>query len=367
MTKGIFIVLLLIAIIGGSLLYYMQQGPAILMKSPEEQKIAYISDADGNHDIWLMNANGSGKVNITNDKADDQMPVWSPDGKEIMAISDKTGNTYQIYASSWTGRYKVRRTNSAGSKDSIVWRHDGEEIGYIANGKVYTLGRHGGEEEQFLPAHDSPDLAEMSGTSNPFIYASWSSDNKEIFYIRQADAGNEISVINASPESQTKPLTIIAAQNVDAAWSVAGSKIAIAFIDQDGNNGILVYDNDTLDVRKLIMTKGDTIGFAKPVWTPDSSVIVFEEWSILDGIHEKCLGIYGINASGGKPFLIAAGDARQPKISPDGKTVIYTLPYDGKKRNIWSRSIDGKGSPVNLTDSKGDNFDPAWSPAPIKK
>lgn len=367
MTRGIFIVLLLIAVIGGSMLYYIQQGPSILMKAPEEQKISYISDADGNRDIWVMNADGSGKLNITNDAADDRMPVWSPDGKEIVAVSDKIGNTYQIFVSSWNGKYRSRRTISAGSKDSLVWRNDGEEIAFAANGKIYTMGKHGGQEEQFLPSHDSPDLAEMSGMSNPFLYASWSSDNKEIFYIRQADEGNQITVINASGESESKPIQIITAHGIDAAWSPTGKKIAIAYLDQDGNNGIIVFDYETLDVKQLASTKGDTIGFAKPVWTPDSNMILFEQWTIADGMHDKCLGIYEINVSGGKPVLIAKGDARQPKVSPDGKSVLYILPYEGNKRNLWSRSIDGKSQPVNLTDNKGDNFDASWSPAPKQK
>ncbi|MHB1458791.1 MAG: TolB family protein [Armatimonadota bacterium] len=366
MTRGIFIVLLLIAIIGGSLLYYMQRGSSFFLKPPVDQKIAYISDADGNPDIWVMGTDGSGKMNITNDSADDQMPIWALDGKEIFAISDKVGETYQIFVSSWNGKYKTRKTISAGSKDSLVWRNDGEEIAFVANGKVYTMGRHGGQEEQFLPSHDSTDLADMSGVSSPFGYAAWSADNKQIFYIRQAEAGSQLSVGDASGED-ARPLQIITARNIDAVWSPTGKKIAISYLDSSGRNGIVIFDYDTLDVRQLISTNGDTFGFAKPVWTLDSNMILFEQWTVADGMYDKCVGIYRIDASGGKPVLFVKGNARQPRISPDGTTVVYTLPYEENKRNIWSRNIDGMTDPVNLTNDTGDNFDPVWSPALAKK
>lgn len=366
MTRGIFIVLLFIAIIGGSLLYYMKRGSLFFMKPPDEQKIAYISDKDGNRDIWVMNIDGSRKMNITNDSSDDQMPVWAPGNKEIFAISDKIGNTYQIYNSAWNGKYKNRKTISAGSKDSLVWRNDGEEIAFVANGKVYTIGIHAAHEEQFLPPHDSPDLADMSGVSSPFIYTAWSFDNNEILYIRQADDGYQLSVRDAS-DDESKPIPIITAHELTAAWSPTEKKIAIAYLDAENNNGILIYDNDTLEVRQIITTKGDAMGFAKPVWTPNSEIVLFEQWSIRDGIYDRCVGIYKINPSGGKAVLFAEGNARQPRVSPDGKSVLYTLPYEGNKRNIWSRKIDGDSPPANLTDDNGDNFDPAWSSVPVRK
>ena len=39
------------------------------------QRLAYIGS---DYDLWLMNADGSGQINLTNNPADDYSPTWSP-------------------------------------------------------------------------------------------------------------------------------------------------------------------------------------------------------------------------------------------------------------------------------------------------
>lgn len=43
-------------------------------------KIAFQSNRDGNREIYVMNANGTGQTNLTNNLAEDFAPAWSPDG-----------------------------------------------------------------------------------------------------------------------------------------------------------------------------------------------------------------------------------------------------------------------------------------------
>ena len=56
-------------------------------------QIAFISDRDGNREIYVMNADGTGLVNLTNNPADDEGPVWSPDGSEILFESTRDGGS----------------------------------------------------------------------------------------------------------------------------------------------------------------------------------------------------------------------------------------------------------------------------------
>jgi len=46
--------------------------------SPDGNKIAFVSDRDGNREIYFMNAGGSGQTRLTNDPASDLGPAWSP-------------------------------------------------------------------------------------------------------------------------------------------------------------------------------------------------------------------------------------------------------------------------------------------------
>src|SRR5665647_290959 len=55
-------------------------------------RITFASSRDGNFEIYIMNADGSGQVNITNNPAFDGTPSFSHDGKKIAFISDRDGD-----------------------------------------------------------------------------------------------------------------------------------------------------------------------------------------------------------------------------------------------------------------------------------
>jgi Tol biopolymer transport system component len=44
--------------------------------SPDGQRIAFISDRDGNDEIYVMNADGSGQQRLTRTPEDESFPAW---------------------------------------------------------------------------------------------------------------------------------------------------------------------------------------------------------------------------------------------------------------------------------------------------
>jgi Tol biopolymer transport system component len=43
------------------------------------------------HDLWVMNADGSGRARLTTDPGSDTMPTWAPDGQSVVFSSDRDG------------------------------------------------------------------------------------------------------------------------------------------------------------------------------------------------------------------------------------------------------------------------------------
>ena len=63
--------------------------------SPDGTRIAFETDRDGDFEIYVMNADGSGQTNLTNNPAAcDISPTWPPDGTQIFFRSDRGGERF---------------------------------------------------------------------------------------------------------------------------------------------------------------------------------------------------------------------------------------------------------------------------------
>jgi len=365
-NRGIIIVLVGIIALGLLALYALQQGPVLLLRPPPDDRIAFISDRGGAADIWTMRADGTDARQVTNDSAQDQIPAWSPDGKEIVSISDRNGQVYQVFISAWDGRYTHCITSSEGTKDAPVWSRDGKEISFVSGGKVYGVLRTGGPEEQYLPAVGSVGV-ELPGRTT-YVYAAWSPDGKSLLYVQETDQGRQAYVADRSAvESgeEFKPTGITAARGLSAAWSPSDNRVAGAFIDRANDNGIVVVDLEAVKAEDLFARKNSRLGPGNIVWSPDGKTIAFEMWTVEDGIPNRSVGIYTVSASGGEPRPVVKGDVREPSWSPDGRQIAYTAIGKKEMRDIHRVNADGTGD-VNLTNGRGDNYSPAWCPVPRK-
>ena len=64
---------------------------AVLARTPETAKVVFTSRRDGNFEIYIMNPDGSDEINLTQHRAKDSSPVWSPTGEQILFYSDRDG------------------------------------------------------------------------------------------------------------------------------------------------------------------------------------------------------------------------------------------------------------------------------------
>ncbi|MCD6291570.1 MAG: PD40 domain-containing protein [Anaerolineae bacterium] len=106
--------------------------------SPDGKRIAFVSDRDGNHEIYVMNADGSDQRRLTNHPADDVRPRWSPDGQYILFESDRHGRRglYVIPApgaNPQPTREAKLLTDARGDYVAPNWAWGGEAIVFSAN------------------------------------------------------------------------------------------------------------------------------------------------------------------------------------------------------------------------------------------
>lgn len=65
--------------------------------SPDGKHIAFVANSDDNPEIYIANADGSGVVRLTRDRANDLAPSFSPDGTKLYFCSDREGK-FAIYS-----------------------------------------------------------------------------------------------------------------------------------------------------------------------------------------------------------------------------------------------------------------------------
>lgn len=186
--------------------------------SPDGVHIAFGTRAGGLaeiglREIYIMNNDGSGQTNLTNNPAWDVAPAWSPDGTRIAFLSNRTASnltspSYEIYVMGIDGSGQTRLTNNR------VQNRAG-----VAGVKVMVIDNH------------IRDLA-----------PAWSPDGALIAFTSERDGNQEIYVIRADGSDQ-KRLTTTAADEASPSWSPDGTQIAFT-TRRDGNDEIYVMNAD---------------------------------------------------------------------------------------------------------------------------
>ena len=65
--------------------------------SPDGQRIVFISQRDGNRELYVMDADGSNQTRLTDGGWENSLPRWSPNGQQIAFESNRTGTTYGLF------------------------------------------------------------------------------------------------------------------------------------------------------------------------------------------------------------------------------------------------------------------------------
>lgn len=258
---------------------------SMLTCAPKGYLFAYSSNEKGNPDIYKMDISDNKPIQLTQHAGKNILPAWSPNGEWMAFVSDREG-TQNIYRMDVDGLNLIRLTNQgingrpAWSPDSQMIAFDSQREGHHA---IYIMNANGGELKQL-----TEDLPLWSGCT-------WSPDGKQIAY----PAGNfdregvDIFTMDVDGNNIRK-LTSMGSgfRSGNAAWSpdgkwIAYSAVRVAEWPNPVNNFRLIFGGSTIylvdsngtgDAMPLEETSGLSSDHA-PVWisrsffavTPDES------------------------------------------------------------------------------------------------
>jgi WD40 repeat protein len=88
--------------------------------SPDGDRFVFSALRDGNRDLFLIDADGSNEVRLTDDPADDRQPAWSPDGSRIAFASGRSGD-WEIWVMDADGSNPRQLTDHQGFDADPRW------------------------------------------------------------------------------------------------------------------------------------------------------------------------------------------------------------------------------------------------------
>jgi Tol biopolymer transport system component len=92
--------------------------------SPTGERVVFVSDRNGDGDIFMMDSNGSQAVLLSVDDAgaEDRNPVFTPNTESVMFLSNREDDTFQLYTVDLETSVVTRLTDSARDIDSLVFK-----------------------------------------------------------------------------------------------------------------------------------------------------------------------------------------------------------------------------------------------------
>ncbi len=160
--------------------------------APNGKKIAFVSDRDGNREIYVMNADGNEQLNLTRNPAEDWTPSWSPDGKRIAFASFRDDN-WEIYVMAANGSKQQRLTSNRSADYSPIWSPDGQNLAFASdrdgNLEIYIMAADGSNQTRFT-FHDATDQSPVwSPDGTQLAWESYRDGNMEIYIAGVDGAG----------------------------------------------------------------------------------------------------------------------------------------------------------------------------------
>jgi Tol biopolymer transport system component len=241
-----------------------------------------------------MNPDGSDQQRLTFNKTDESSPGWSPDGTQIVFISDRNDAhpiacfptcNYDLYVMNADGSNQRQLTDTPDIESHPDWSPTGDRITFDADpdgdGKnaIYVINPDGGEPQP------------LTGGNADDCWGDWSLDAASIVFSSNRDGNYELYIMNADGSNVRRLTHTPDLNETFPDWSPDGTQILFfSYPTRGQRQDIYVMDMDGTNIHQL--TDSPRIVDEDPIWSPDGTQIVFQ--SDRDSNYE----LYIMNADG---------------------------------------------------------------------
>jgi dipeptidyl aminopeptidase/acylaminoacyl peptidase len=288
--------------------------------------------------IWIVDVDGSRPRELTGGSWRDSAPVWSPDGKRIAFLSDRTGNT-QLHVMWADTREVAQLTHVERSPSNLQWSPDGKQL-------AFTM---------FVPDEDPILKVELPKRPRGAEWAKGAVIVDRLSWARDGSGPTEkgythVFVLDALVGGTPRQVTTGKFNHTGPSWSADAQRIYVSGIRQpdaeylQGNSEIHVVDLNTGDIRALTDRKGPD---ADPAVSPSGAFVAYTGYD--DKNYTRHLSsLYVMDRDGGGKRLLAGNLPESPvdltwatdnsgvyfTVGERGSGVVYFAPLKGDLRKV---------------------------------
>lgn len=360
--------------------------------SPDGKQIAFISDAGGGDNVWVMNVDGSGARAVsTEDYRLLNNPVWHPNGQYIAARKHYTGTRSAGSGEIWL--YHVSGGKGMALNEKPNWQKDLGEPALSPDGKFLYYSHDATPGKTFEYNKDSnkeifkifrQDLSD--GSVEPFVQGPGgairptpSPDGKYLAFVRRVRNQSTLFIKDLTTGVERAAWPGLE-RDLQEAWSVYGVYPAFAWtpdsrtivtwargklwrVDPFSNTAVDIpfHVKDTRELRNAQRVLQTVAPDEFPVHqlgsvnvSPDGQRVVY---SALGHLYLK-------NLPNGKPYRLTTSNERFeffPSFSRDGKELVFVTWNDEQLGSVRKLQLDTSRETV-LTTVPGKYLEPRFSP-----
>lgn len=248
-------------------------------------------------DIFLINPDGTGLLNLTHDALTDFKPVWSPDGSKV-AFSTLDGGACYLRVVNMDGSGLRRVMNDPVEFTApIAWSPDGRSLAYIAtpSGHLWRVNVDGSQKTELT-------RFKVGGMD-------WGSNNKLVFNKTETSGEGWMQLYALNSDGTGLTLLSRGYRKVLPLWSPNAQKLAYEDLNTGNPTGYVA-------LAKANGAEPNSIGGGwHPAWSRDSRKVTFIE-STRNSVAVSTDGGVGVR-------IPTTGHSDCPSFSPDGQFIAY--------------------------------------------
>ena len=268
-------------------------------------RVVFQSDADGDNEIYELTSQGL--TQLTHNAWSDEYPLWSPDGRWIAFSANPDGN-YDLFIMAADGSGIRRLTSSPRDEVEQAWTPDGKKLAYTEEvkrpfGKRYSLWIKDlatDAVERLAPEFpDSAALPNFSPVAPLLAFTGKKAPGWDVFVYDRA--------------ARTYQALTEGGHACRPHFSPDGRTIAYVSHEADRRGDIWLMAADGGGKRRL--TVRDETSDYFPTWSPDGRAVLFCSSAETMYAHEGRWGMYLVDVATGRVTLFYDGPGRD--VFPD--------------------------------------------------